>query len=147
MSGQQLRAGKQWVERRFVEIAREFGAPRTLTQEDRWRVVDTPFMPHSHCMAYYIEMAGRLKRGDLTFRDADIEVAAAGGLRAQERLSHHIREVLVTLRSLVRPGDKSTGPMPLRDGSDGHLRATEPNDAKRGDSCVSLEVPANAHVG
>ena len=107
MSAQGLKAGKQWVERRFVEIAREFGAPRTLTQEDRWRVVDTPFMPHSHCMAYYIEMAGHLKRGDLTFRGADIEVAGAGGMGAQERLSRHIREVLVSSGSLARPRDKS----------------------------------------
>lgn len=107
MSVQRLKAGKHWVERRFVKIAREFGAPRTLTQEDRWRVVDTPFMPHSHCMAYYIEMAGHLKRSDLNFRDVDLEIAGAGGVGAQERLSRHIREELVSLGSFAGAGDKS----------------------------------------
>ena len=109
MSLQKLRAGKQWVERRFAEIAREFGAPRTLAQEDRWRVVDTPFMPLSHCMAYHIEVAGHPKRGDLTFRDVDMETAGDGGVGAQERLSRHILEVLVSVGSLIAsPGEKSS---------------------------------------
>jgi hypothetical protein len=106
MSAEELKAGKQWVERRFVEIAREFGAPRTLTQEDRWRETDKPLMPHSHRMTYYIELAGHLKRGDLSFRDVDLEIAGAGELASQERLARHIREVLVSLGSVEISGGK-----------------------------------------
>jgi hypothetical protein len=106
LSVQELKAGKQWAERRFVEIAREFGAPRTLTQEDRWRETDKPLMPHSHRMAYYIGLAGHLKRGDLTFRGVDLEIAGAGELASQERLARHIREVLVSLGSGRNPGGK-----------------------------------------
>src|SRR3989304_7925511 len=94
MSAQELKAGKQWGERQFVESAREFGAPRTLTQEDRWRETDKAFTQHNHRMAYYIELAGHLKRGDLTFRDVDLEVAGAGEQAAQGRLAGPWREVL-----------------------------------------------------
>ena len=107
MSAQELKAGKQWVERRFVEIAREFGAPRTLTQEDRWRETEEARMAHSHHMAYYIELAGHLKRGALTFGDGDLEVAGAGGLGAQEKLSRHIRDKLASLRGAEIPGGTS----------------------------------------
>ena len=106
MSTQEVKAGKQWVERQFVEIAREFGAPRTLTQEDRWRETDKAFTQHNHRMAYYIELAGHLKRGDLTFRDVDLEVAGAGEQAAQERLARHMRDVLVSLGSVQIPGGK-----------------------------------------
>ena len=106
MSTPGLRAGKQWVERRFGEIAREFGVPRALTQEDRWRETDKPFMPHSHSMAYYIELAGHLKRGDLAFRDVDLEIAGAGELAAQERLARQIRDVLGSLGSVDIPAAK-----------------------------------------
>ena len=103
---QELKAGKQWVERRFVEIAREFGAPRTLTQEDGWPETDKALMPHSHRMAYYIELSGHLKRGDLTFRDVDLEIAGAGELAAQDRLARHIRGVFVSLGSVEISGGK-----------------------------------------
>ena len=104
MAARAPKAGKRWVERRFVEIAREFGAPRPLTQEDRWRETDKPLMPHSHCMAYYIELAGHLKHGDLTFHDVDLEIAGTGEPAAQERLACHIRDVLVSLGSVEISG-------------------------------------------
>lgn len=107
MSAQELKAGKQWVERRFVEIAREFGAPRTLTQEDRWRETEGTRMAQSHHMAYYIELAGHLKRGALSFGGVDLEIAGAGGLGAQEKLSRHIRDVLESLGSVEIPGGQS----------------------------------------
>lgn len=97
MSVQELMAGKQWVERRFVEIVREFGAPRTLTQEDRWREIHKPSMPHSHSMSYYIELAGHLKRGVITFADVDLEIVGGGEPTAQDTLSRHIRDALVSL--------------------------------------------------
>ena len=104
---QELKAGKQWVERRFVEIAREFGAPRTLTQEDRWQETDNKaFKPHNHRMAYYIELSGHLKRGDLTFRDVDLEIAGAGELAAQEKLARHIRSAFLSLGSVEISGGK-----------------------------------------
>jgi len=106
MSAQELKAGKQWVERRFGEIAREFGAQRTLTQEDRWRETNKPLMPHSQYMAYYIELAGHLKRGHVTFRDVDLEIAGAGEVTAQERLAHHMRDVLASLGSVDIPAGK-----------------------------------------
>jgi hypothetical protein len=55
-------------------------------------------------MAYYIELAGHLKRGDLTFGEADLELAGAGGLGAQERLARDIRDVLVSLGSAAISG-------------------------------------------
>ena len=106
MSAAELRAGKQWVERRFVEIACEFGAPRTLTKEDRWLEGDKPSQPPSQSMAYYIELAGHLRRGALTFPDADLEIAGTGELVTQERLSRHIRDVLVSVVNGEPPDGK-----------------------------------------
>jgi hypothetical protein len=105
MSAQELKAGKQWVERRFEKIAREFGAPRTLAREDRWRETIGVLAPQSH-MAYYIELAGHLKRGALTFGDLDIELAGAGWLPAQERLSRQMRDALMFLGSVEIRGAK-----------------------------------------
>ena len=113
MLPQELMAGKEWVERRFVEIAREFGTPRALTQEDRWREADEALIPASHPMTYYIELGGHLKRGDVIFVDADLEMAGAGGQGARERLSRHIRDVLLSLASIgvsePKPTHAATG--------------------------------------
>jgi len=57
-------------------------------------------------MAYYIELTGHLKRGELTFRDVDLEIAGAGERTAQERLARHMRDVLVSLGSVQIPGGK-----------------------------------------
>jgi hypothetical protein len=53
-------------------------------------------MEHKHCMVYYIELAGRLKLGELNFRDVDLEIAGAGEKAGQETLSRHIRESLAS---------------------------------------------------
>jgi len=95
MSTMELKAGRRWVERRFEEIAREFGAPRGLTREDRWREVHAALTEHDHSsMAYYIEMGGRLQRGEVNFSETDLEIAGMGGKSAQERLGRQIRDVL-----------------------------------------------------
>lgn len=94
MSTIDLNAGRRWVERRFEEIAREFGAPRQLTREDRWREHRSPMVNHSQSMAYYIEIGGHLKRGEVTFSENDLEIAGAGEPSARERLGHRIRDVL-----------------------------------------------------
>ena len=83
MSTTDLKAGRRWVERRFEEIAREFGAPRALAQEDRWREIPAPFVKHNHSMAYYIELGGHLKRGEVTFWDVDLESAGTGELASR----------------------------------------------------------------
>jgi diguanylate cyclase (GGDEF)-like protein/PAS domain S-box-containing protein len=94
MSTIDLNAGRLWVERRFEEIAREFGAPRRLTREDRWREHRSPLVEQNQSMAYYIEIGGRLKRGEVTFSEDDLEVAGAGEPSARERLGRQIRNVL-----------------------------------------------------
>ncbi len=96
MSTRDLTAGRRWVERRFEEIAREFGAPRALTQEDRWLESRASFPKHNQSMAYYIEMGGHLKRGQVTFCDVDLETGGGGEQGARERLGRHIRDVLAS---------------------------------------------------
>ena len=54
-------------------------------------------------MAYYIEVAGHLKRGDLIFQDVDLEIAGAGERPAQERLARQIRDALVSLGPAEMP--------------------------------------------
>ena len=94
MSTMDLTAGRRWVERRFEEIAREFGAMRGLTREDRWREHRTPLVKQNQSMAYYIEIGGRLKHGEVDFLETDLEIAGAGEPSARERLGHQIRDVL-----------------------------------------------------
>jgi hypothetical protein len=94
MSTMDLNAGRRWVERRFEEIAREFGAPRRLTREDRWREHRTPLVEQNQSMAYYIEIGGHLKLGEVNFSETELEIAGAGEPSARERLGRQIREVL-----------------------------------------------------
>ena len=94
MAAKELEAGKRWVEQRFEEIAREFGAPRTLAQEDRWREASEPFMKDIHSMTYYIELEGHVRRGEITFRDVGLEDAGAGEKKAQEQLESQMRYAL-----------------------------------------------------
>ena len=96
MSTMELKAGRRWVERRFEEIAREFGAPRSLTQEDRWQEDGAPLANQNQSMAYYIEIGGRLKHGELKFSENDLEIAGTGEQAAQERLGRQIRGVLAS---------------------------------------------------
>jgi hypothetical protein len=96
MSTRDLTVGRRWVELQFEEIAREFGAPRALTQEDRWREDQTPLQKDNQSMAYYIEIGGRLIRGQVTFLDVDLRTAGTGEGGARQRLRHHIRDVLAS---------------------------------------------------
>jgi hypothetical protein len=95
MSSEDLEAGRRWAEKRFAEIALEFGAPRTLTREDRWRE-NRVSGKREHRMAYYIEMAGHLTRGEVTFWSVDLEVAGGGETAAREKLGGRMRDVLVS---------------------------------------------------
>ncbi|HSF18000.1 MAG TPA: hypothetical protein VLK65_20855 [Vicinamibacteria bacterium] len=92
MSTEDLKAGRLWVERRFEEIAREFGAPRGLTREDRWREVPARFAQHNHRMTYYIELNGHLKRGEVIFWGVDLEIAGTGEVAVREKLGRQIRD-------------------------------------------------------
>jgi diguanylate cyclase (GGDEF)-like protein len=94
MSTIDVNAGRRWVERRFEEIAREYGAPRRLAREDRWREHRAPLVTQNQSMTYYIEIGGRLKRGEIEFSEADLQIAGAGEPSTEERLGRHIREVL-----------------------------------------------------
>jgi hypothetical protein len=47
-------------------------------------------------MAYYIEIGGRLIRGQVTFLDVDLRTAGTGEGGARQRLRHHIRDVLAS---------------------------------------------------
>ena len=96
MSTQDLKAGIRCVERRFEIIAREFGAPRTLAQEDRWREISPPPSHQNQSMTYYIELDGHLKRGEIHFWGVDLEIAGTGEPAAQDKLGRHIREALVS---------------------------------------------------
>ena len=93
MAAKELEAGKRWVEQRFEEIAREFGAPRTLAQEDRWREAGA-FMKDTNYMTYYIELHGHVRRGEIAFWDIDLEDAGAGEKEAQEQLEKEMRYAL-----------------------------------------------------
>ncbi len=99
MAAKELEAGKRWVEQRFEEIAREFGAPRTLAQEDRWREAGEPFMKNTHYMTYYIELHGHVRRGEIAFWDIDLEDAGAGEKEAQEQLESQMRYAFRSLGS------------------------------------------------
>ena len=109
MSTMDLNSGRRWVERRFEEIAREFGAPRRLTREDRWREHRTPLVKQSQSMAYYIEIGGRLKRGEVDFSETDLEIAGAGEQSARERLGRQIRDVLAS-HPVVYRGNRRAAP-------------------------------------
>jgi len=52
----------------------------------------------THCMAFDVELEGRVKLLELTFWDIDIEDAGAGEKAAQERIERHIRDVLASYR-------------------------------------------------
>lgn len=95
MSRQDLVAGRRWVERRFEEIAHGFGAPRSLTQEDRWHENHTATRDE-HSMAYYIELAGHLMWGEVGFWGVDLEIAGAGELAAREKLARQLQDALTT---------------------------------------------------
>jgi len=106
-----LKAGRRWVEGRFEEIAREFGAPRRLTREDRWREHRTPLVRRNQSMVYYIEIGGRLKHGEVNFSETDLETAGAGEQSARERLERQIRDVLASHPvGREQPGNRRAAP-------------------------------------
>ena len=94
MSGKELEAGKRWVEQCFEEIATHSGALGNVAPGDRWRMLGERFKTHTHCMAYYVELHGHVKRGEIVFRDVDLEDAGAGDTAVQERLVSQIRYAL-----------------------------------------------------
>ena len=97
-----LEAGKRWVEQRFQEIALVFGAIGYVAKEDRWREAREPFRNLTYCMAYYLEVGGHVKHGELTFWDVHLKAAGAGDTGAREKIESHIRYVLGSYRSKLR---------------------------------------------
>lgn len=104
MRGKEIEAGKRWVEERFEELAAELAAVDKVVPGDRWRKLGRGFKTHTHRMAYYVEAHGHVKRGDIAFRDVDLEDAAAGEKAAQQQLETQIRYVLD--RFQTRPSSK-----------------------------------------
>jgi hypothetical protein len=96
MSTNDLMAGMRWVERRFEEIVREFGVPRALAREDRWRGTHPASGNRNHRMTYYIELRGHLKRGELVFGELDLEIAGTGERAVREKLGRQIRDLLAS---------------------------------------------------
>ena len=93
MSGKELEAGKRWVEQCFEEIATQSGALGNVAPGDRWRMLDR-FKTHTRSMTYYAEFRGHVKRGQIVFRDVDLEGAGAGDTAVQEELVVHMRSAL-----------------------------------------------------
>ncbi len=98
MSGKELEAGQRWAERRFEELAAEQGAVGSVPRGDRWRRLGERFKTQTHCMAYYVEIHGHVKRGEIPFRDVDLEDAGAGEKAAQDKLEREIRDLLTSRR-------------------------------------------------
>lgn len=98
MTGAELDAGKRWVEQRFAELTAEFGAVGKFAHGDRWRKLGTRFKTQAHCMNYYVELQGHIRRGKIAFRDVDLEDAGAGETMARKALERQIRKLLRSLR-------------------------------------------------
>jgi hypothetical protein len=49
-------------------------------------------------MTYYLELADHVKRGEIVFRDVDLEDAGAGDKMAQTAIERQIRNLLESLR-------------------------------------------------
>lgn len=98
MAGAELEAGKRWVEQRFAQIAAELGAIGGVAPRDRWRELGKRFRTEAHCMTYYVELGGHVKRGEIVFRDVDLEDAGAGEKTAQTAIERQIRNLLESLR-------------------------------------------------
>ena len=94
MSPKELDAGRHWVEQRFTEIADELNVPVTLAPQARWSEPATTSMKHTHCMAYEVTVHGRHRRGEILFRDVDLEDAGSGEKATQDKLEKEIRRLL-----------------------------------------------------
>ncbi len=99
MSPKELEAGKHWVEQRFTEIADELTVPVTLAPQARWSEPSTTGMKYTHCMAYEVTVHGRHRRGEMTFRDVDLEDAGCGEKPTQGKLEKEIRRLLESFQS------------------------------------------------
>ncbi len=99
MSPKELNAGKCWVEQRFTEIADELNVPVTLSAQARWSEPSTTSLKHAHCMAYDVSVHGRHRRGEMMFRDVDLEDVGCGEKSTQDKLAREIRRLLDSFQS------------------------------------------------
>ncbi len=99
MSPKELDAGKHWVEQRFTEIADELNVPVTLAPQARWSEPSTTGMKHTHRMAYEVTVHGRDRRGEMPFRDVDLEDVGSGEKATQGKLEKEIRRFLESFQS------------------------------------------------
>ena len=99
MSPQELNAGKCWVEERFTEIADELNVPVTLSAQARWSEPSTTSLKHAYCMAYEVTVHGRHRRGEMMFRDVNLEDVGCGEKSTQDTLVREIRRLLESFQS------------------------------------------------
>ena len=99
MSPKELNAGKRWIEQRFTEIADELNLRVTLAAPARWSEPSTTRLKHAHCMAYEV-VHGRHRRGEMMFRDVDLEDVGCGEKAPQDRLAQEIRRLLESFQTV-----------------------------------------------
>jgi len=93
MYPKELNAGKCWVEQRFTEIADELNLRVTLAAQARWSE-PTMTKRHAHCMAYDVSVHERHCRGEMMFRDIELEDAGCDEKSTQDKLAREIRRLL-----------------------------------------------------
>ena len=101
MSGKELETGKRWVEQRFEKMVVLRGSLGSVAPGDRWRKLGARFKTHTHCMTYYVELRGHVKRGEIVFRDVDLEDAGAGEKAAQGKLERQVQDALGSIPALT----------------------------------------------
>ena len=94
MSPKELIAGKCWVEQRFTKIADELNVPVTLAAQARWSEASTTSSKHAHFMVYQVTVHERHRRGEIMFRDVDLEDVGCGEEATQDKLAREIRRFL-----------------------------------------------------
>ncbi len=99
MSPKELNAGKCWVEQRFTEIADELNVPVTLAAQARWSEPSTTSLKHAHCMAYDVAVHERHCRGEMMFRDIELEDVGCDEKSTQDKLAREIRRLLESFQS------------------------------------------------
>ncbi len=99
MSPKELDAGKHWVEQRFTEIADELNVPVTLAAQARWSEPSTTSLQHAHCIAYEVTVHGPHRRGEMAFRDVDLEDVGCGEKATQDKLEREIRGFLESFQT------------------------------------------------
>jgi len=99
MPPKKLDSGKSWVEQHFRKIAGELKVPVMLAAGARWSEPSTTSLKYVHYMAYEVTVHGRYLRGEMVFRDVDLEDAGSGEKGSQDKLAREIRRLLQSFQS------------------------------------------------